>query len=40
MIEKQYKQDLDGFGFLIPAKENKSFLGALWSSVIFYRQNR
>lgn len=29
------KQDLDGFGFLIPAKENKSFLGALWSSVIF-----
>jgi oxygen-dependent protoporphyrinogen oxidase len=29
------KQALDGFGFLIPAKENKSFLGALWSSVIF-----
>jgi len=29
------KQDLDGFGFLIPAKENKSFLGALWSSIIF-----
>ena len=26
---------LDGFGFLIPAKENKSFLGAIWSSVIF-----
>ena len=26
---------LDGFGFLIPAKENRSFLGALWSSVIF-----
>lgn len=32
---KIIKQDLDGFGFLIPAKENKSFLGALWSSVIF-----
>lgn len=33
--KKKIKQDLDGFGFLIPAKENKSFLGALWSSVIF-----
>ena len=32
---KDIKQELDGFGFLIPAKENKSFLGALWSSVIF-----
>ena len=32
---KVIKQELDGFGFLIPAKENKSFLGALWSSVIF-----
>ena len=32
---KDIKQDLDGFGFLIPAKENKSFLGALWSSIIF-----
>lgn len=32
---KDIKQDLNGFGFLIPAKENKSFLGALWSSVIF-----
>lgn len=29
------KRDLDGFGFLIPAKENKSFLGAIWSSEIF-----
>jgi oxygen-dependent protoporphyrinogen oxidase len=28
-------QPLDGFGFLIPAKENKTFLGAIWSSVIF-----
>ncbi|MCS7054435.1 MAG: FAD-dependent oxidoreductase, partial [Ignavibacterium sp.] len=26
---------LDGFGFLIPEKEKKSFLGALWSSIIF-----
>lgn len=32
---RSIKQDLDGFGFLIPAKENKSFLGALWSSIIF-----
>lgn len=31
-------RELDGFGFLIPAKEKKSFLGAIWSSVIF--QNR
>ncbi|HZW38561.1 MAG TPA: protoporphyrinogen oxidase [Ignavibacteriaceae bacterium] len=28
-------QPLDGFGFLIPAKERKSFLGAIWSSVLF-----
>jgi oxygen-dependent protoporphyrinogen oxidase len=28
-------QPLNGFGFLIPEKENKSFLGAIWSSVIF-----
>jgi oxygen-dependent protoporphyrinogen oxidase len=26
---------LDGFGFLIPEKENKTFLGAIWSSAIF-----
>jgi len=26
---------LDGFGFLIPAREAKRFLGAIWSSVIF-----
>ena len=28
-------QLLNGFGFLIPSKEKKSFLGAIWSSVIF-----
>jgi len=28
-------QALDGFGFLVPSKEAKSFLGAIWSSVIF-----
>lgn len=33
--KKDIKQALDGFGFLIPEKEKKSFLGALWSSVIF-----
>lgn len=33
--KKVIKQNLDGFGFLIPEKEKKSFLGALWSSVIF-----
>ncbi|MDH7605825.1 MAG: protoporphyrinogen oxidase, partial [Melioribacter sp.] len=26
---------LDGFGFLIPSKEQKHFLGAIWSSAIF-----
>ena len=33
--ETDIKQPLDGFGFLIPAKEQKSFLGAIWSSVLF-----
>ena len=32
---KDIGQPLDGFGFLIPSKEKKNFLGALWSSVIF-----
>jgi len=26
---------LDGFGYLIPSKEKRSYLGAIWSSVIF-----
>ncbi|MBA4407444.1 protoporphyrinogen oxidase [bacterium] len=26
---------LNGFGFLIPSKEKKNFLGAIWSSIIF-----
>jgi oxygen-dependent protoporphyrinogen oxidase len=29
------KRKLDGFGFLIPAKEHKKFLGAIWSSTLF-----
>jgi len=33
--KKHIGQPLDGFGFLIPEKEQKSFLGAIWSSVIF-----
>ena len=32
---KDIGRPLDGFGFLIPSKEKKSFLGAIWSSVIF-----
>jgi oxygen-dependent protoporphyrinogen oxidase len=33
--KKVIGQELDGFGFLIPEKEGMSYLGALWSSVIF-----
>jgi protoporphyrinogen/coproporphyrinogen III oxidase len=29
------KLPLDGFGFLVPEKEKKSFLGAIWNSIIF-----
>ncbi len=29
------KQSLDGFGFLIPEKEKKNFLGSIWSSILF-----
>lgn len=33
--KEHIKTKLDGFGFLIPSKENKNFLGAIWSSSIF-----
>ena len=33
--KKDIKVKLDGFGFLIPSVEKKSFLGAIWSSTIF-----
>ena len=33
--KKDIGQPLDGFGYLIPSKEKKIYLGALWSSVIF-----
>jgi len=33
--KKAIRQALDGFGFLIPGRERRSFLGAIWSSVIF-----
>lgn len=29
------KRSLDGFGFLIPQKENRKILGAIWSSSLF-----
>ena len=34
------RQPLDGFGFLIPEKEKKTFLGAIWSSTIFPDRSR
>jgi protoporphyrinogen/coproporphyrinogen III oxidase len=33
--KESIRQNLDGFGFLVPAKERRSFLGAIWSSTIF-----
>ena len=33
--KESVKRDLDGFGFLIPQKENKTFLGAIWNSTLF-----
>lgn len=33
--KKDIGRVLDGFGFLIPSKAKKKFLGAIWSSVIF-----
>jgi len=31
----QVHRELDGFGLLVPEKENRKFLGTIWSSVIF-----
>jgi oxygen-dependent protoporphyrinogen oxidase len=31
----QIGRELDGFGFLVPEKEKRSILGAIWSSVLF-----
>jgi protoporphyrinogen/coproporphyrinogen III oxidase len=33
--EEQCPRPLDGFGYLIPAKEQRSILGTIWSSAIF-----
>ncbi|MBI5216020.1 MAG: protoporphyrinogen oxidase [Ignavibacteriae bacterium] len=33
--KEQIKRELDGFGFLIPAKEQRKILGSLWSSTLF-----
>ncbi len=33
--KSQIDRPLDGFGYLIPSKEKKIFLGAIWSSTIF-----
>jgi oxygen-dependent protoporphyrinogen oxidase len=36
----QIAQPLDGFGYLIPSKEKKIFLGAIWSSTIFPNRSK
>ncbi len=33
--EKNIDHDLDGFGFLVPSKENIKILGSIWTSSIF-----
>jgi len=32
---RQIRQQLDGFGYLVPSKESRSILGTIWSSAIF-----
>jgi oxygen-dependent protoporphyrinogen oxidase len=34
-VKSKIKQSLDGFGFLIPKREDRSILGTLWDSSIF-----
>ncbi len=34
-IKSKIKQSLDGFGFLVPKREDRSILGTLWDSSIF-----
>lgn len=36
--EEQVGRPLDGFGFLVPAKEQRKILGTIWSSVLFPRR--
>ncbi|MFA6468445.1 MAG: protoporphyrinogen oxidase [Bacteroidota bacterium] len=33
--EDQVQRPMDGFGFLVPEKENRKILGAIWSSTLF-----
>ncbi len=33
--KNQISRPLDGFGYLIPSKEKKNYLGSIWSSTIF-----
>ncbi|MFA8344185.1 MAG: protoporphyrinogen oxidase [Rhodothermaceae bacterium] len=37
--KKDIQHKLDGFGFLIPTKEKRNYLGAIWSSVIFPKRS-
>ena len=34
-VKSKMRQSLDGFGFLVPKRENRSILGTLWDSSIF-----